>query len=111
MVPRRARRPHPADQDDPRRIERVNRTARAMKPKVSKAVRRSESDDEVRANLPADLVPLLERVKRSIKAGPRQSRTEAFLEYAEEHPGEGCAPSPPAAPTQAPPPRLRLGST
>jgi hypothetical protein len=38
--------------------------------------------------LPADLVPLLERVKRSIKAGPRQSRTEAFLKYAEEHPGD-----------------------
>jgi len=28
------------------------------------------------------------RVKRSIKASPRMSRTEAFLKYAEEHPAE-----------------------
>jgi hypothetical protein len=33
-------------------------------------------------------VGLFERVKRSIKAGPRQTRTEAFLAYAEEHPSE-----------------------
>jgi hypothetical protein len=77
-----------AYQADLRRIERANRVARATMPKTTKAVRRSESDDEVRANLPPDLVPLFERVKRSIKAGPRQSRTEAFLKYAEEHPGE-----------------------
>lgn len=50
--------------------------------------RRGESDDEVRANIPEDLHPLFERVKRSIKAGPRISRTERFLQYVEEHPRE-----------------------
>jgi hypothetical protein len=50
--------------------------------------RREESDDAVRSNLPADLVPVFELVKKKIKAGPRRSRTEAFLEWAEENPGE-----------------------
>ncbi len=50
--------------------------------------RRQEDDDAVRANLPPDLVPVFELVKKKIKAGPRRSRTEAFLEWAEENPGE-----------------------
>jgi hypothetical protein len=50
--------------------------------------RRGESDDEVLANVPSELAPLFDRVKRSIKATPRMSRTEAFLKYAETHPGE-----------------------
>jgi hypothetical protein len=33
-------------------------------------------------------VPLFEKVKRGIKASPRMSRTEAFLQYAEENPHE-----------------------
>lgn len=48
----------------------------------------SESDDAVRHNIPPHLVPLWNRVKRGIKAGPRISRTDAFLLYAEEHPEE-----------------------
>jgi hypothetical protein len=47
------------------------------------ADRRTESDDEVRANLPPELVAVFEKVKRAIKAGPRRSRTEAFLEWVE----------------------------
>ena len=31
---------------------------------------------------------MFERVRRSIHAGPRTSRTEAFMRYAEEHPRE-----------------------
>jgi hypothetical protein len=50
--------------------------------------RRGESDDEVRANIPEELIPLFNRVKRAIKAGKRMTRTEAFMKYAEEHPGE-----------------------
>ncbi len=50
--------------------------------------RRHESDDEVRQNIPEDLHALFERVKRSIKGSAHQSRTEALLHYAEEHPGE-----------------------
>lgn len=78
-------------QMDLRRIERGNRKRKTSTPRASQAERRSESDDEVRANIPADLIGLFEKVKRQIKAGPRQSRTEAFLQYAEQHPGEVLA--------------------
>lgn len=75
---------------DMRRIEADNRNAR----RAEKQIRRgrhhalSQSDDTVRGNIPSDLVPLWERVKGRIKGGDRKSRTEAFLQYAEEHPGE-----------------------
>jgi hypothetical protein len=49
---------------------------------------REESDDAVRSNIPSDLRPLFERVKRSIKGSSRMSRTEEFLHYAEENPNE-----------------------
>jgi hypothetical protein len=80
-------------QQDLRRIARANRVrvARTMggRPGLARAkTRAGESDDEVRANIPPDLIPLFEKVKRSIKGGPRRSRTEAFLEYVEAHPGE-----------------------
>ena len=75
-------------QADLRRIERANRQRRQEAPRVTRIERQAESDDEVRVNIPPDLVPLFERVKRSIKASPRMSRTEAFLKYAEEHPEE-----------------------
>jgi hypothetical protein len=77
-----------AYQADLRRIERANRKRRQEAPRVTRIERQAESDDEVRGNLPADLVPLFERVKRSIKASPRMSRTESLLKYAEEHPDE-----------------------
>ena len=48
----------------------------------------AESDDEVRANIDADLVPVFDRVKKSVKASAHQSRTEAFLRYVEENPQE-----------------------
>ncbi len=76
-------------QQDMRRIERANRERhRAARVHRSRAERRSESDDEVRQNISAELVALFERVKRSIKAMPRMSRTEVFLKYAEENPHE-----------------------
>jgi hypothetical protein len=75
-------------QADLRRIERGNRAARLGAPRTSRAERRSESDDEVRVNLPPELVPLFEKVRRSIKGSARESRTEAFMRYAEEHPRE-----------------------
>jgi hypothetical protein len=71
-------------QADLRRIDLANRKRRSEAPRVT----RTESDDEVRGNVPPELVALFERVKRSIKASLRMSRTEAFLKYAEEHPGE-----------------------
>jgi hypothetical protein len=75
-------------QADLRRIERANRQRRRDAPRVTRIERQGESDDEVRGNIPPDLVPLFDRVKRSIKASPRMSRTEAFLHYAEEHADE-----------------------
>lgn len=79
-------------QQEMRRIAASNR-ARGQ---ISSGIRRmksarevrGESDDEVRGNIPADLIPLFERIKRQIKPGPRKSRTESFLEYVEANPGE-----------------------
>lgn len=78
-------------QGDLQRIERGNRERRLATHRASSRERRSESDDEVRVNIPAELVALFERVKRGIKASPRESRTETFLRYAEEHPHEVLA--------------------
>jgi len=75
-------------QADLRRIESAHRQRRREGPGATHRERRGESDDEVRTNLPPDMIALFERVKRSIKASPRMSRTEAFLKYAEEHPAE-----------------------
>lgn len=53
----------------------------------TRAERRAESDDEVRNNLPPELVPLWEQRKGKIKASRLRSRTEAFLEWVHDHPG------------------------
>jgi len=50
--------------------------------------RDSESDDEVRRNLSPDLANVFNKVRRHIKGSERRSRTEAFLEWAEENPDE-----------------------
>lgn len=51
--------------------------------------RREESDCEVAANLDDPGLRIVwEHVKHKIKAGPRRSRTEAFVEWATEHPSE-----------------------
>lgn len=77
-------------QKELRAIERSARRAQ-RKPQVSAREKRSESDDEVRGNISPELVPLFERVKRQIKSSARKSRTEAFLQYVEEHPDEAMA--------------------
>jgi hypothetical protein len=53
--------------------------------------RRAESDEEVLTNIPAELVPLWQTVRRGIRGSARQSRTEEFLRYVEEHPDEQWA--------------------
>ena len=50
--------------------------------------RAQEDDDEVRSNLPPELRPVFDKVRRHIKGGPKKSRTEAFLDWAEENPEE-----------------------
>lgn len=51
----------------------------------------AESDEEVIRNLEAhhpELVAVFREIRQTIKAGPRRSRTEAMLEWAEENPDE-----------------------
>lgn len=50
--------------------------------------RSEESDDEVRSNLDPGLIPIFDVVRRQIKGSPHISRTEAFLQWAEENPDE-----------------------
>jgi hypothetical protein len=75
-------------QADLKRIESNNRAKKRGILRASKTERRSESDGEVLGNIPPELAPLWEKVKRRIKDGPRRSRTEAFLQYAQENPHE-----------------------
>lgn len=72
-------------------LERGERERKRAEKRATAAERRSESDDEVRANIPAELRPTFEKVKRQIKGTARKSRTEAFLEWVEEHPAEEYA--------------------
>ena len=50
--------------------------------------RAQEDDDAVRGNLPPDLRPVFDKVRRHIKGTPKKTRTEAFLDWAEENPDE-----------------------
>lgn len=79
-------------QRDMRRIARLQRerehAQRKRRGGVVRASPRQETDQEVRGNIPPELVPLFNRVRGQIRGSDRISRTEAFLHYAEEHPGE-----------------------
>lgn len=66
--------------------ERLREDRRGMTAAQRRAERARESDDEVRNNLPRELVEVFDKVKRHVKAGPRRSRTEAFLEWTTDHP-------------------------
>lgn len=68
------------------RMENWGRTRQGLRSKAKE--RRRESDDEVVSNIEPRLVPLWEQVKRTLRGSERKSRTEAFLEYVEAHPGE-----------------------
>src|SRR5262252_606133 len=81
--------------DEERRYQaQIRRAEAAFQRKTAAAERRSakerraESDDQVRANIPQDLVRVFERVKRSIRGKPNMSRTEAFLHWVHENPEE-----------------------
>lgn len=71
-------------------LQRLAGAARKRKLRTAATAkeRRAESDDYVRGNLPAELIPVFNRVKGAIKGGPRTTRTEAFLQWAESHPDE-----------------------
>jgi myosin heavy subunit len=68
-------------------IDRINRgrDKERSKLKATSAERRAEADDEVLSNLPDALIPLWNKVRRSIKGSDRRSRTEEFIEYAAEN--------------------------
>lgn len=51
----------------------------------------AESDSEVEANIPHELVPVFRKVRGKIKSSPRRTRTEAFLEWAQSHPADVLA--------------------
>jgi hypothetical protein len=74
-----------------RQLARLERRARLAHTKTTARERAQEDDDAVRSNLPAELVPVFERVKRQIRGGQRTTRTEAFLEWAESHPEDVLA--------------------
>lgn len=61
---------------------------RGSRIRTTKLERRQESDDEVRGNISPELIPIFNQITRHIKGGPRRTRTEAFLEWVEENPGE-----------------------
>jgi hypothetical protein len=70
-------------------LDRAGAHALRQKDRLTSARERAqESDGAVRSNLPRELVGVFDRVRRHIKGGPRTTRTEAFLEWAESHPGE-----------------------
>lgn len=70
-------------------FEQKMRTAeRPRALRSTRGERRQESDDEVRSNLEPDMVRVFDSVRRHIKGNLRKSRTEAFLQWAEENPGE-----------------------
>lgn len=79
-------------EDERRHQATMKRSARAQKARAtkraSKRERRAESDDAVRHNLPPELVPVFDEVRRDIKASAHRSRTESFLEWVEDNEGE-----------------------
>jgi hypothetical protein len=98
-IPDRSRRKHAELSAERRREIEARRIARAEHERKKAAPPstclscKPEGDDEVRANLTSDLLPLFDRVGRSIKGGATESRTAAFLSYAAAHPEEVLATS------------------
>ena len=78
-----------SEYNDERTFQRqIRRAAKPRKERSTVRERTQEDDDAVRRNLPAELVPVFDKHRRSIKGSARRSRTEAFLEWAEENPDE-----------------------
>ncbi len=76
--------------------QQMDRGAVALRKQTRKAatkakVRKQESDDLVRQNIPRELVPLFNSMSRRIKGSPRMSRSEEFILYVEEHGDEVAA--------------------
>lgn len=76
------------------KLRKVSRSpaqnAAAERARARRAESILESDDAVRRNLSEDLAIVWDVKKRSIRPSTRRTRTEAFLEWVEEHPGEAA---------------------
>jgi hypothetical protein len=81
-----------AEQQFRRDMRRIEKSARERRRELDlvkrKGERQQHSDDEVRGNIPPELIALFNKVRRIIKPTAHRSRTEAFLEYAEARPSE-----------------------
>jgi hypothetical protein len=73
------------DQASVRRVDSHRKKAEA---KAQAHEQRRESDDEVRANLDADLVPVFDMMRSKVHARPGMSRTEAFTHWIAENESE-----------------------
>lgn len=76
------------------RLRKVSRspaqTAAAERARARRAENIRESDDEVRRNLSPELAIIWEKVKSRIRPSSRRTRTEAFIEWVEEHGSEAA---------------------
>lgn len=68
--------------------QQIRNADRPRKLRTTSGERRQESDDEVRSNLDPEMVGVFDAVRKHVKGTPRKSRTEAFLQWSEENPGE-----------------------
>lgn len=75
-------------QQDAAELRRAEGRAAKQRPRMSAAEKRAESDDEVRGNIPAELVPVFDARASKTKATERMSRTEAFLQWVHDHAGD-----------------------
>ncbi len=74
-----------------RHLDRVHRDRLRTHKKTSARELREESDDLVRGNIDAALVPLFNKIKRQITGSARKTRTEEFLQWCEENPNDVVA--------------------
>lgn len=85
------RRAQSAFEHEAKHVRTMRIWAKPQKSVLAKARRAesiSESDSEVRNNIPPDLVPVFNAVRARMKGGTRRTRTEAFMEWAGDHPSE-----------------------
>lgn len=69
------------------RVEMARRTKRGPRA-MTRTERGAESDSFVEHDLPDELVPIWRRVKKQIKATPKATRAEVFVQWVHDHSAE-----------------------
>jgi hypothetical protein len=69
----------------------IQRAGKPQRERSTARERNQEDDDAVRRNLPPELVAVFDKHRQAIKGSARRSRSEQFLEWAEENPDEVLA--------------------